>query len=759
MMNIPVQPDEIRGGNEAFAPYNFVRLPEQVVTVNVKDLPDQGIYNVDPNIHSGYIECILTTASPIYIRAGINTEQFNNGKESKDNPSFFHLDNANNPVIPGSSLRGMLRTLLEIITYSKVSEVSKKPLVYRAVGDTTSHGDEYRKLMVSSDGKLPEIVKGTTKTAPHFTPQIKGGYMVQVGKNDWAIRPAKVVDGVTYAHIINKDLGGVYEKLEMLKDCRAARKVFVKVDRYEYKPVKEGALFVKHAKVLLASASADSVKDGYMPATLLRSGDIDKKNSEVVIYDPDDTATLLRLKDETVDTYRDQLKHSQEQINLLGEDGVLQNGHPVFYILDREKKEVFFFGHARMFRVPYLKSPFDYIPKNIKEIEDINFIDIAEAIFGFTKDKGEGRQRAYAGRVSVSDAKLVPEQKDYWLSKEKEPVNLKILSGPKTTTFQHYLVQDMEYRTKAGTTKDGKPRYAYPRHDYSAKTPNETVIRGHKFYWHKGEATLNDIKEDEQVKENDTQHTKIHPIRENIKFKFRIWFENLNEIELGSLYWILYKAREEQYRLKIGMGKPLGMGAIKLDSDLFIQETGNKYEKLIEFDKWVSGFVKNEDIPSKALSAFLVFMEGKIHKKLDDADRILALLKLLEWPGPDPDITRYMSIQKKEYKNRPILPSPFGVWASQGADNLGKDTVNVAFISQTQPSTNDLITGVVKWYSQGNYGYHGYIKPDVGSDDIHVDEKNLRNKEVKLKSGQKVKFSIQFNKKGKPCAENVEIIQ
>jgi hypothetical protein len=70
----------------------------------------------------------------------------------------------------------------------------------------------------------------------------------------------------------------------------------------------------------------------------------------------------------------------------------------------------------------------------------------------------------------------------------------------------------------------------------------------------------------------------------------------------------------------------------------------------------------NEDVPS----------EKKL-KRFTESRRILALLTMLQWPGPDKQWTRYMEIEHSdsraprgkvnEYKERPVLPSPFGVWS------------------------------------------------------------------------------------------------
>ncbi|MGB3218739.1 MAG: TIGR03986 family CRISPR-associated RAMP protein, partial [Anaerolineae bacterium] len=433
-MTLPAQPHNIEADRTALAPYNFVPLPEQVAKVD--ELPDQDRFH--ESRLSGSLDCELITASPLYTRAALTTEQAKDGKKAKDQPQFFYLRNENEPVIPGSTLRGMLRAMVEIASFGKVSDVSPKHLVYRAVGDTTSHGAAYRDRFMRDEGDK------------HYVPQIRGGYMVKQG-SDWFIQPAKEIGGTTYAHLrIDEQL---FRSLRPIEGCRNAFEVYIKTGTYDFQPVRGGFLHVKFARVLHAQANPGP---GLRLATLANSGLMFSKRTEAVIFEKDTTKKPLPVPDELVQDYEEQL--STEQKELLGDAGVLQygqnaskrklddkdnkqQGQPVFYLLDDNGK-VFYFGHARMFRVPYPRSVLDFLPKALRKVEDL---DLAEAIFGHTKrdtpegKKLEGKARSYAGRVFVSDANLASDHQDIWLS-PRRPVTLKILSGPKPTTFQHYLV-------------------------------------------------------------------------------------------------------------------------------------------------------------------------------------------------------------------------------------------------------------------------------------------------------------------------------
>lgn len=126
-------------------------------------LPTRPVYERDRL--SGYLACELTTASPMYVRGGVRPERFLS--QAEPDPQFFYIDQEEQPVIPGSSLRGMLRALVEIAAYSKISAVTDQRLVYRAVGDVTTHGKRYREQLMQEDREK------------YFTPLIIGGYMAQ----------------------------------------------------------------------------------------------------------------------------------------------------------------------------------------------------------------------------------------------------------------------------------------------------------------------------------------------------------------------------------------------------------------------------------------------------------------------------------------------------------------------------------------------------------------------------------------------------
>ncbi|MDW8233849.1 MAG: TIGR03986 family CRISPR-associated RAMP protein [Roseiflexaceae bacterium] len=669
-MKLPLHVNPVK--EIALAPYNFVPLPDQIITFDPQTLPDQDRYH--PDRHTGYIECVITTESPVYVRAPLTPEEFERQEAGQDNtpwrqqvrnkPDFFYADLAKTPRIPGSSLRGMLRQIVEIISYSKVQWVSEQPLVYRAVGDTTSHGEKYRNRIMKNDGQRPNR---SGKPAWHYTPLVKAGY-IEEDRGEYFIRPAREIGGTTFARIrIDSIPGG----LKPWGKCKNASEIWFQPGQYDYQDVRGGFLRIKYAKVVRASAQP---AQGLIKGALVRSGPMASKRSEAVIYPPDEKAERIEIPDELVAAYKDQV--SQEQEHLLGKNGVLRDEQPVFYLM--ENGRLVFFGHTMMMRLPYLKTPHDFVPESLRRESDL---DLADAIFGYTKSTGEGKARAYASRVFVSDAVLEPDQSNIWLS--EEPIVPKILGSPKPTTFQHYLTQPAPDPQEQGRDRSGNPKYVKELADYADH--GKSVIRGHKLYWHKGTVTAADLQEaldrlrDAQgrEKDNDTQHTQMRPVAAGVRFRWRILFENLSDEELGALLWALTLPGEpgREYRHSIGMGKPLGMGAIKIDARLMLENRQQRYATLFDGDAWQTGLVQADDRIPEFVSIFDRLIRERIgeasHSSLAKVERTQMLLRMLEWPGPNKELTRYMEIERQdprikrgkinEYKGRPVLPDPLHV--------------------------------------------------------------------------------------------------
>lgn len=668
----PQHKNPTRKERTATAPYNFVPLPERPFTsaegTSILN-PDQSLYHGERL--TGWIDVTLETKSPIYVRAPL-TPRENQRREAEDNnpddrtlhlnkmrnkPDFFYVSDPSAPVIPGSSLRGMIRNMVEILGHGKFGPSPERPLVYRAVGDTSSHGEAYRHQLMTEE----------TGDKNAFTPKYIAGFIRKIG-DTWYIQPAAEIHGITWARILHQDIPRA--GLKNMPGLRNAYELHVAVGNYELQEVRGGFVKIRRLKVVEASASA---RNGLIPAVLAESGPIPKKASEAVVFKPDLKAqwdsTWIRIPDgsdpddprDLIGEYRDQLTPAQEKI--LGPGGALRDGQPIFYLLDNGM--LVFFGHTQLFRLTYKRSPKEFL--TIPYIDE-GRIDLAEAMFG----KVRGARGGQAGRVFVGDARLVdPRKDDVWLP--GGAVIPKILSTPKPTTFQHYLTQSQPDIPR------GKGLNTYNN------SPADATLRGYKRYWIKGNVTRKDIAErSENVRapEDEKQHTRIKPVRAGVNFHFRVRFENLLPQELGLLWWSLaLPAKDEgDYCHQIGMGKPLGLGAIKLAPILHLVDPSRRYNRLLcaENEGWEMGEETEQQTETllntsvQQFERFIAKSQGQPDLPLATLERVRMLLEMLRWREATPewlDKTRYMEIEHRgsdgrkvnEYRERPVLPDPLHV--------------------------------------------------------------------------------------------------
>jgi CRISPR-associated protein (TIGR03986 family) len=758
----------------ASAPYNFVPLPEKIIPAvsDASELPGHDEY--DRERLSGYFDVTLTTRSPLYIRGPLPIEDFmrqeqnrqNKGKQDQqpeDRPEFFHTGDERTPVIPGSSLRGMLRSLLEIVSYSKVKWVSEKQLFFRTI-DNTAVGKYYNSRMVEELGTVQEA--GYPR-APGYHARVKGGFF-RVQQDGTCF-----IEACTVARVETRDLlrlfGLQYNRELYQLDGRDLnqqterkpnqtpnwsyqhREIWADIDRDE-----ENYFFPRqvtrdrnnrererhpdfYLRFQRARNLAKTPVRGNQSGKLVLTGNMVYKHLAFLFVPLERPASPIKVPNDPqeenankrlVDRFHDNDQLTQWQTKAFPvdrsptvppqPDGRLRDGDPVFFLCDTNG-DLVFFGRAQMFRLPYMRSPLDLVPEALRSASQI---DYAEALFGFVRTREElqelkdlgisvpkqgDRGRAYAGRVTITDAVLQPGQENIWLMEDFKPAVIpKILASPKPTAFQHYLTQQQPDEKGKLDHYDSGP----------AKGDLTTTIRGHKLYWHQGLDTNLDL-DLEQIRKTisdgfaqageaplDSQHTLIKPLKPGVTFSFRVSFENLSERELGALCWTLRPrgVPGQRYCHHLGMGKPLGMGSVELRARLHLIDRSRRYSTLFSGDTWQLG----ESVASEHVSAGTAPAEEESEaaigedlalpdvlerwtkpfeqhlldelnpsppcENLRDMLRIAMLLKMLAWPGyqavekgerylkaehpPRPN-TRYMQIKPdNEYSKRYVLPDP-----------------------------------------------------------------------------------------------------
>jgi CRISPR-associated protein (TIGR03986 family) len=726
---------------KAVAPYNFIELPEKIVRAELEEngkLRSNDAYYQDR--YTGRIKCTLTTSSPLYIRCGLTQEQFKEEQEQlrQDRkvsvyPAFFYNPATNKPEIPGSSLRGMFRTLIEIISFSKIDKVSDaQKFFFRAVAADKDDPlkDEYVKYL-GNQGR-----------------NVKAGYL-KFKANKWFIHPAKDIRNFPFVWIkenkvISSDITG-YIPLSNISD-----------DTQKYRPqyfinISFGNIQTKNNRQFAQDISSNSQTYEYIGVLLtsgnmLESSTIDttdvKRKNHCLIREPDNDQNPIPIDDDAIQDYKKSLTAFQKQNPPFDpEMGVLKQGRAIFYCQDRPGQPIRLFGQSPNFRIPYYPlgynkavSAVDFIPHKLRKT---SIIDIADAIFGFVRSEKQPEEieQSRAGKIFISNAQCTTDHNKIWL--EDLPITPQILASPKPTTFQHYLVQPEKKDTDKKKLKH-----------YASVPMTDTVIRGHKFYWHKGNSP--------EIKNSDldidsSQTTRIKPINFGVTFDFIIHFENLTNVELGALMWVLDISQNNKYRLSLGMGKPLGMGAVKIKADLYLEQRVNRYNQLFNRNEWNIPEMVHETDKFKNEFEKYVLTELKEPSPFNKLPRIKMLLAMLTWqenPSPDYlDQTRYMEIKRQknpcigndpnEYKERPVLPTPLQVIKEL---NLPND-VEVSF---TEGQIVDACVTKIEYkpVQKGNKTvFATTISYTIkGSDCLSIEE--VKNKDTSLSIGDIVEVTI-----------------
>ena len=670
-MSIPEHKDPLYKNRVARAPYNFVPLPEKIKVVAQPPAHDQ--YRAD--LLTGKFSCTLTTASPMYVRAAQTWQEYihkdKNGKPAPITPSHpFYGDTKETLLIPGSSLRGMLRTLIEVVSWSRIKSVTDKPLFYRTV-DNTSIGMTYRKRMAG------EVEGEGWYVAAH------AGYM-ELQNGSYYIRPARKIMGVQHFKIEEELARQTISDLKNMSWQRnngkwSPEKAY-RWKRYKiwFKPTApvshKPASYTYFAEVTeISSGDSSSPGKGWVRGWLIASGWVPSrkgqgKHRHWIVGPPDNDADLIPVSDDDVELYnemggglsRDIVKFRMSVLPTRAGEQI-----PCFYTFwrDTQGKQHLAFGHTGMFRLPYEHTPADLIPATLQG--DGTQYDVAEAMFGFVDQESEGKREELAGRIFVEDGFLQGNAKTALM--EEVVLSDQALSSPKPTTFQHYLTQD------APDDKENLNHY----------DSGNTTLRGHKFYWHVGdEQTQQRLATAPRPREGGRdQGNRFKPIKAGQTFTFDIHFENLHPEELGALLWVLDKAGDPQYRLKLGMGKPYGLGSVAITYTARFTDRSKRYTELFAGNTWNEGWTGANDGAKKldqARRAFNRFITGDENTEIDALPRIKELLTLLRWEEtPDQhkqEMTRYMRLEEfagrgdrrnaREQKNphgltkRPVLPHP-----------------------------------------------------------------------------------------------------
>ncbi|HQV33104.1 MAG TPA: RAMP superfamily CRISPR-associated protein, partial [Calditrichia bacterium] len=384
----PVNLAKSRGNGEegGFSPYNFVSLPPGPVLTRLQS---------DRPTYSGRLEAKMVNKEPMFIRDGRLGEE---GAEV-----FFNLGNPDQPAIPSTSLKGVLRSVLEAVCGSGYERVEDRYFFLRDI-----RSRQYTSMFIDAPNSEYLMQAG-------FLRKVDGRYYLQpaqwgkVSINDLHRNLTGKGAGVPPYNIRTSRIDEFMAKSPQGKRVRANFKAYYNMEIGFSASVSQ-SMQVPNSPFRLNYNQIQGIGySGSKKGRLVLTGPMNHKSNEFVFYDAEpNIARWIPVQRSVIDTFARDTSDFQEEMFGTGLN-IDNNGVPLFWLpADRRKESVYFFGRPTMFRIPYPYKLKAYVPKRFKGDAGQTFesLCLADKLLGtldINADKDAKRGSiGLRGRVQVS---------------------------------------------------------------------------------------------------------------------------------------------------------------------------------------------------------------------------------------------------------------------------------------------------------------------------------------------------------------------
>lgn len=485
-------------------PYNFIGFPQEKAKAYT-----------DTDVHTGMVQYTITTKTPLFIPNSSSDKAFVESDQTADHKSydFFSYTEMDPgiryeneypiPVIPGSEIRGVVRSVYETLTDSCMGMLNSEKRMVKRSAEQFSPALIYR----DNTGKM----------------SLYRAKSLRIGEES--------VKG-SYPRVFEDDKNGTvfyYKEPE-------------RNQKNHYKPITE-----------YSRVRGKYKKTGY----LIKWG-MGVKKKRYHLYS---VSGKECIKD--IDISRDIIERKLFPIleSYLSQPGLSQENKRAYEEYSEDLKAFLHGDAGAYFPVNYseLNKGIYYLAPSIfsKEVSENKTETLADVfapcrddycpacdLFGYV---GKNNEFSRGSKIRFSDLYTVGEKsaKDYYLNGNSGKVTLQTLGEPKLGNVDFYLKRPY-----------GADFWTYDYYTSHGRTEIEKgTLRGRKYYWHHRKVNTSG-----HMKASHLNKT-IRPVRENIVFEGSLYFENISEKQLKQLIWIL-NSGTEKLGLKLGGAKPLGYGSI-----------------------------------------------------------------------------------------------------------------------------------------------------------------------------------------------------
>lgn len=525
--------------------YNFVPLSPNVVQPDWQDLVSHDVPLQDGLCAE--LEVELQAHTPLLV----GKERAETGPKT---PVEFYRYPDGTYAIPGSSIRGMLRNVLEIATFARLAPVMDD----RALSLRDLHLPAYRNELA--------------KSSPNgYEAKSRGGWLAfDASTQQWKIKECEVYrifhEDLTHKPANDKSMHELLAAASYNeKDSDAQRMAQLK-----YKAVNNqvgyyfsgdqtpqtykhsnGDLYYKRVKM----AKKETGQPGYLiftgqPGKIEGPKDKHRPGNKHIefVFGLLPKATH-QIQADVVRTFQQIYENSSDLKFLSGPDSPhKKRGIPVFFLVERQgdNESVTSMGLSQMYRLPGEKTLGAIAREQQSKSGDIARLDFVETLFG----QARVEKNALKGRVQFGDFVFSGP------SNPKSPPlagpdysKQTVLAAPKPSFYPSYFEQN------ANMSSSTRPVY-------KSILSKDAKLRGWKRY---PVRPLGAIALVEPPAQNAASNSVLKPLADGARFKGKIRMHNVTRIEAGALLWALdFGDSSGELRHALGMGKPFGFGQVSL---------------------------------------------------------------------------------------------------------------------------------------------------------------------------------------------------
>jgi CRISPR-associated protein (TIGR03986 family) len=508
------------------APFNFVPLNKKVFFPSWAENISHDMPFIDGE--SGEIDIKIIAKSPIFIK-----------NHAKDREKFCNHNGEY--YIPSSSIKGVIRNVLEIMSFSKLNKSlftdntyairdlrNKELYMSKMTPEKTFCGwlkKENGKYFIENCGKPGRIKHEEIDKIFNikFAQNFKKGKFGNKADDKTAIKKYDLINSTNFTHNFT------YLKKDVNREI------------YTYNPNGE-----KEATLVLTGQPSARDESGKKP---------EGKIYEFLFFQPIETLEVeKKVFENFLFAYFDKRStEPKESLDWTYWKKKFDNGEKIPVFFQKEENIVLHFGLSYLYKLPYNNSIKNGIPK----VHFDEKLDLAESIFGYINK--ENKERALKGRVQFSHFKATENIK--FLKEVKET-----LGTPRASYYPLYVNQEKKV--------------------YSTFMDNNFEIIGRKRYPLHKQNSVSKTKDTG----NENIKTTFIPMKEGVVFEGKLRYHNLKKVELGALLSAITFHNTPNTYHNIGMAKSLGYGKIEIKlNGIEIEEYLKEFEYIIstQIDNWI----------------------------------------------------------------------------------------------------------------------------------------------------------------------------